>query len=53
MTEDNYKEMLMPYLDKPKDQKPFLLALITGECTVGHCVQWAKTINLVADVIER
>jgi len=53
MTEENFKDILMPYLEKPKDQKPFILALITGECTVGKCVHWAKIINQVSDIIER
>ena len=42
----------MDFLEKPKDTKPLIVNMVTGECTVGGCPFYAKEINLFAGIVK-
>lgn len=45
---DTLKELY----ETPKDALPIFINLVTGECTVGKCPEFYKTLNQVADIVK-
>jgi len=52
LTEENFDDMLLEFLNKPKDTKPLLLTLVMGECTVGGCVNFSKDLHKLAGIVK-
>ena len=53
LTEDNFDQTIMEFLDNPADTKPLLITLVTGECVTGVCVKFSKDIFKLAKVVKR
>ena len=52
MREDNVMDLLKEFYEKPKDTLPIWVSLVTGECTLGECPAFFKTLNLVSDIVK-
>jgi hypothetical protein len=52
MREDNVMDLLKEFYEKPKDTLPMWVSLVTGECTLGECPAFFKTLNLVSDIVK-
>ena len=52
INEENIMDILREFYEKPKDTLPLWVSLVTGECTVGECPAFFKTLNLVSDIVK-
>ena len=53
LNEENFADTLLEFLDTPDKVLPLMVHMVTGECTVGACVEFSKVINIVAGITKR
>ena len=52
LNEENIMSVLAELYEKPKDSLPIFINLVTGECTLGECPEFYKTLNMIADIVK-
>ena len=50
---DNWKDILSEFRTNPKDVKPILIAMISGECTAGTCVKFTKELRQASSKLQK
>ena len=51
--EENFAQVMMEFIEKPKDVLPLLIIKVTSECNTGGCVDYVKKANIVASIAKR
>ena len=52
LTNDNFKETMIEFIDKPETTLPLVINLVLGECTTGDCVRYAKEVHQFAKIVK-
>ena len=52
LTNENWTQTLLEFVEKADTVKPLLINLVQGECTTGACVRFSKEYHQLAKIVK-